>query len=176
MWCEANGYKDSVASLYLAQVISAGKVLSEFQPQCENYQARVKTSFAEQALMQTLDISIVSIEPGKVVLQMPYQPPLTQQNGFLHAGIITTILDTACGYAAYSLMPEDASVLSVEFKTNLLRPAQGELFIATGKVIKPGRSITVTEGQLHAINDGRSKLVATLNGTMMAARDRPDLQ
>ena len=144
--------------------------MSNFKPQDPNYHQRVANSFARQRAMQTLGMRISRLEPGEVELAFAYQAELTQQHGFIHAGIITTALDNACGYAAFSLMPVDAAVLTVEFKTNFLAPAQGEHFRALGKVIKPGRTITVCQAEAFA--DPSGKLVATMSCTLMAVFER----
>lgn len=108
------------------------------------------------------------VEPGVVEISLTYRPDLTQQNGFVHAGIVTTIADSACGYAAYSLMPPESDVLAVEFKVNLLRPAKGERFVARAEVIKPGKTLTVVRADVVAIAGGEDRqLVATMLGTMM---------
>lgn len=133
---------------------------------------RVRSSFARQAAMATLGIELVQVAPGKVDLRMPFAAHLTQQHGFIHAGIITTALDSACGYAAFSLMPPEAAVLTVEFKVNLLAPAQGEAFVFRAEVLKPGRTLTVCEGKAFAVSDGREKLVASMTATMMAVYGR----
>ena len=132
------------------------------------FQDRVRKSFADQAVMETLGASIATLEAGEIAIDFPYQQKFTQQNGYIHAGIVSTILDSACGYAAFSLMPADASVLTIEFKINLLAPASGERFRAVGKVKKPGRSITVSEGEFFAYSGKGEKLVATMTGTLMA--------
>jgi uncharacterized protein (TIGR00369 family) len=142
--------------------------MTSFTPKDANFEARVRTSFARQTAMATLGIDITSLQAGEVELRMPYAAAYTQQHGFIHAGIITTALDSACGYAAFSLMPEDAAVLTVEFKTNLLAPARGDYFLFRGRVLKPGRSITVCDAQAFAVEDGKEKLVATMTATMMA--------
>lgn len=133
-----------------------------------DFQDRVKKSFADQAVMETLGASIASLQAGEIAIDFPYQREYTQQNGFIHAGIVSTLLDSACGYAAFSLMPAEASVLTIEFKINLLAPASGERFRAVGKVKKPGRSITVSEGEFYASSEKGEKLVATMTGTLMA--------
>ena len=133
---------------------------------------RVRASFAKQRVMATIGATLDSVEPGVVTISMTPNPALTQQHGYLHAGIIATIADSACGYAALSLMPEDAAVLSIEFKINMLAPADGERFIARGKVIKPGRTIYVTDATVHAVRNGAEKLVATMTGTMMVVQGR----
>ena len=117
----------------------------------------------------TLGATLADVQPGEVTIEAAYSPALTQQHGFLHAGVLATLMDSACGYAAYSLMPEDAGVLSIEFKTNLLKPAQGERFRFTGSVLKAGRTITVCEGRAYA--DG--VLVATMTCTLMTIQGRP---
>ena len=133
-----------------------------------HYDARIRFSFERQQVMQILDARLVNVIPGEVHIEMPYSPTITQQHGYVHAGIITTILDSACGYAAYSQMPSDRSVLSVEFKVNFLHPAQGENFLGIGKVIKSGRTLTVCSGEMHALYQGESKLVAIMQATMIA--------
>ena len=126
--------------------------------------------------MKTLGIDIARLEPGFIELTMPFQPGFTQQHGFLHAGIVATALDSACGYAAFTLMPAGAAVLTVEFKTNLLAPARGTRFLFRGQAVKPGRTLTVCDGQALALNESAEpKLIATMTGTLMAVFDRPDL-
>ena len=133
---------------------------------------RVRASFARQAVMATIGATLDRVEPGEVTISMPPNPGLTQQHGYLHAGIIATIADSACGYAALSLMPDDAAVLSIEFKTNMLAPADGDRFVARGKVIKPGRTIMVCDATVHAVRHEAEKLVATMTGTMMVVKGR----
>ena len=126
--------------------------------------------------MQSLGVEITRLEPGEIELAMPYQQAFTQQHGFIHAGIIATALDSACGYAAFSLMPADAAVLTVEFKTNLLAPAQGERFLFRARVVKPGRTLTVCDAQALALTGGDDgRLVATMTGTLMALVGRPNI-
>jgi uncharacterized protein (TIGR00369 family) len=143
-----------------------------FQAQDPNFRERVRASFARQQVMATLGVEIAHLEPGEVHLTMPPNPAYTQQHGFMHAGIITTALDSACGYAAFSLMPAEAAVLTVEFKTNLLAPAKGEGFIFRGHVVKPGRTLTICEARALAIEGNKEKLVATMTGTLMAVTGR----
>jgi uncharacterized protein (TIGR00369 family) len=149
--------------------------VTHFEPQDPDYRRRVRSSFERQQVMVTLGARMTRIEPGEVEIRLPYREDLTQQHGFLHAGIVATILDSACGYAAFSLMPAQAAVLSVEYKINLLRPAAGETFIARGRVIKPGRTLTVSSGDTFALTDGREELIATMVGTIMTLYDRPGL-
>ena len=147
-----------------------------FQPKDPNFAERVRASFARQRMMQTLGVEIARIVPGEIELAMPYGAAFTQQHGFIHAGVIATVLDSACGYAAFSLMPADAAVLTVEFKTNLLAPARGERFLFRAHVVKPGRTLTVSDGRAFAIDGGgEERLVASMNGTLMAVYDRPNI-
>lgn len=148
-----------------------------FEPKDKNFKARVAASFAKQEAMASLGGEIVEVEPGKVVLQMPFDLRFTQQHGFIHAGIITTMLDSAAGYAAFSLMPENAAVLTVEFKTNLMAPAQGDAFRFVGTVLKPGRTITFSQAEAFAISsDGIEKKIATMSATMMTVIGRDDVK
>jgi uncharacterized protein (TIGR00369 family) len=147
-----------------------------FQPKDPNFADRVRASFARQRMMQTLGVEITRLAPGEIELAMPYEAAFTQQHGFIHAGIMATVLDSACGYAAFSLMPTDAAVLTVEFKTNLLAPPKGERFLFRAHVVKPGRTLTVCDGQAFALeNLADERLVATMNGTLMALYDRPNI-
>lgn len=142
--------------------------MARFDPQDERFEARVRMSFARQTAMATLGIEIADVKAGEVELRMPYSAAYAQQHGFIHAGIITTALDTACGYAAFSLMPDDAAVLTIEFKTNLIAPARGDHFLFRACVLKPGRTISVSDAQAFAVEGGNEKLVATMTGTLMA--------
>ena len=149
---------------------------SQFEPVNAGYKERVIESFNRQEVMKTIKASIVAVYPGEVELEFPYQLNLTQQHGFIHAGIVATVLDSACGYAAFSLMPENAAVLTIEFKVNLLSPAKGERFRSVGKVKKAGKNITVTEGELFSHSDDGQKLVATMLGTIMSVYDRDGIE
>jgi uncharacterized protein (TIGR00369 family) len=128
----------------------------------------IEQSFAKQTVMSLIGGELTRVEPGVVEITLAYRSDLTQQHGYVHAGIITTIADSACGYAAYTLMPPNSDVLAVEFKVNLMRPAQGETFVARAEVIKSGRTLTVVRADVHALtgNDQR-ELVAIMQGTMM---------
>ena len=137
-----------------------------------DFAARVRTSFARHRAMSTLGISLRRVDAGEVELEMPYSVDFCQQHGFLHAGTVTTAIDSACGYAAYTLMPADAEVLSVEFKINLLAPAKGERFRFVGRVVKAGRTISNVRGEAFASEAGRERLIATMDGTMMTLRER----
>lgn len=134
---------------------------------------RVRQSFDKQTVMHTIGARVARVEPGLVEIELPFRSDLCQQHGYLHAGIVTTVVDSACGYAALSVMPEEAGVLSVEFKVNLLSPAVGERFTARGRVVRAGRTIVVCEGELIAHRgSGDDKHVAMMVATMMAVRDR----
>lgn len=147
-------------------------MLNRIEP-APDFEARVRASFARQQAMKTIGAELTLVTPGVVEIEMPYSPALTQQHGFLHAGVISTALDSACGYAAYSLMPADAAVLTIEFKVNLLAPGRGEKFLFRGSVTKPGRTIIVADGQAYAFaSDGEAKLIATMTGTMMTVTGR----
>ena len=121
--------------------------------------------------MATLGIRIVSLSPGAIVFEMPFDTRFTQQDGFLHAGIVSTALDSACGYAALSLMAPDAEVLTVEFKSNFLAPARGELFVFRAEVLKPGRTLTVSEAKAFGVvepgDNAEEKLIASMTATLM---------
>jgi uncharacterized protein (TIGR00369 family) len=146
-----------------------------FEPSGD-YEARVRASFARQKIMETIGAELTRVEAGTVEIEMDFRPELTQQHGFLHAGIISTSLDSACGYAAYSVMPEDAAVLTIEFKVNLLSPGRGARFLFRGSVTKPGRTIIVVDGQAYAFDgDGNAKLIATMTATLMVVSGRDDL-
>ena len=145
-----------------------------FKPSNPDFENRVRESFSRQRVMATLGASIVRVAAGEVDLELAYRADLTQQHGFLHAGIVTTLLDSACGYAAFSLMPADASVLSIEFKTNLLAPAEGELLIARGRVVRAGRTISVCECRGSMRQGAAEKEVALMIATIMAMHGKPD--
>ncbi|MEA3359456.1 MAG: PaaI family thioesterase [Thermodesulfobacteriota bacterium] len=148
---------------------------SQFKPSV-GYKEKVIESFNRQEVMKTINASILTVRPGEIELEFPYQSNLTQQHGFIHAGIVSTVLDTACGYAAFSLMPDNAAVLTIEFKVNLLSPVKGERFRAVGKVKKPGKNITVAEGELFSHVKGGLKLVATMVGTIMSVYNREGIE
>ena len=147
-----------------------------FEPQDAAYAQRVRDSFALQGAMGTIGASLGAIAPGTVEILLDWAPGLTQQHGFLHAGMVATALDSACGYAGFTLMPAGAGVLTIEFKVNLLAPARGKRFRMVGQVVKPGRTITVTEGRAYAIDAGHEKLIATLGATLMTITGRDDVK
>jgi len=137
-------------------------------PQDPEYATRVRLSFGEQRAMSTIGASLGRVEPGAVDVILPFRDDLTQQDGFVHAGIVAAVADTACGYAAHTLMPATARVLSIEFKLNLLAPAVGERLEARARVIRAGRTVTVCQADVVAITGTIEKLIATMTGTMMS--------
>lgn len=147
-----------------------------FEPRNPGFDARVRESFARQAAMRTLGATLAVVKPGQVEITLPWAESLTQQHGFLHAGMVATALDSACGYAGFTLMAADAAVLTIEFKINLLAPAQGQSFRMVGTVVKPGRTVTVCEGHAYAIDGEQEKLVATMGCTLMAVIGRDNIQ
>lgn len=142
--------------------------MTDYQAQDAQFQERVRESFARQKVMALIGASLRTVQPGLVEIALPFHENLTQQHGYFHAGIVSTVADSACGYAALTLMPEGREVLSVEFKVNLLRPAAGDMLVARGQVLKPGRTLTVTRGDVHVLKDGREIFVATMQATMIA--------
>ncbi len=145
--------------------------MSHFKVSDPNYKQKVIDSFNRQDVMNTINAKMVDVQPGYVEITLPYSKELTQQHDFIHAGIVSTVVDSACGYSAFTLMPEDAGILTIEFKVNLLSPAKGEWFQAIGKVKKPGRMITVSEGEMFAYQGESKKLIATMVGTLMTIND-----
>src|SRR5438093_4902379 len=142
--------------------------MAAFEPKNPDYRTAATALFDGQPAMRTLGISIVHLAPGEVELAMLRSPAFTQQNGFVHAGIITAGLDNACGIAAFTLMPAGSDILTVEFKTSLLAPARGERFAFRATVVKPGRTLTFCEGRAYAEQAGVETLIATMTGTLMA--------
>lgn len=141
--------------------------MMDFVAKDADYEARVRASFARQRVMETIGARLLKVEPGAVEIALAFREDLTQQHGYLHAGIVAAVVDSACGYAAMSLASAGAEVLSIEFKLNLLSPAAGERFVARARVKRAGRSITVCAGDLFAVAGGSEKTVATMLATMM---------
>jgi uncharacterized protein (TIGR00369 family) len=135
-------------------------------------EARIRESFSRQGLMATLGAGITAVSPGSVTIMLPVTPAVGQQHGFVHAGAVAAIADSAAGYAALTLMPEGAGVLTTEFKINLVAPAAGERLLARGKVIKAGRTLTLAMTEVHAVADGSEKLCAVLTATLMTIAGR----
>ncbi|MGI9042857.1 MAG: PaaI family thioesterase [Gemmatimonadaceae bacterium] len=146
-----------------------------FTPEDVGFESRVRRSFERQQFMATLGATLERVEPGFVEIQLAVTPALTQQHGFVHAGAVASIADSACGYAALSLMGPDSGVLAVEFKINLMAPAAGNFLIARGRVIRAGRTLSVCQAEVAAVADGVEKDVAILVATIMNVRGRPDV-
>ena len=137
-------------------------------PRNPAFAEEIKQSFAKQTIMGLIGAKLTRVEPGIVEITLPYRADLAQQHGYVHAGIVTTIADSACGYAAYTLMPPDSQVLSVEFKVNLLRPAKGEVFLASAEVVKSGKTLTVVRADVFSLDQTEQRtLIATMLGTMI---------
>ncbi len=134
--------------------------------------ARIAESFGRQTLMTLFGASLERVAPGEVDIRLPYRADLCQQHGFLHAGVVTAIVDTACGYAALTMMPPGVGVLSVEFKINLMAPAAGDAFVARGRLVRSGRTVSVCTGEVLASQDGTEKSIALMQATMMTIRGR----
>jgi uncharacterized protein (TIGR00369 family) len=149
--------------------------MSPPQPKDPAFEARIRASFAKQGLMRTLGASIVRLSPGAVEVAFAPNPSISQQHGFVHAGAVAAIADTAAGYAALSLMPSGAGVLTTEFKINLVAPATGDRIVARGRVVKPGRTLTLAQAEVVAEADGRETMVALLIATMMTVEGRDGL-
>jgi uncharacterized protein (TIGR00369 family) len=139
-----------------------------------DFEQRVRDSFARQAAMDLIGARITGVAPGRCTIELPVRDDLTQQHRFVHGGIVGMIADSAGGYAAFTLMPADASVLTVEYKLNMLAPAQGERLIARGEVLKPGRTLSVTRADVWALEGGRETRVASMQQTLMVMHGMPD--
>lgn len=151
----------------------------EFKPADTDFAARVRESFRQQAAMSLIGAELVEVGPGRIVMTLAHSARVTQQHGFIHAGIVSTALDSACGYAAATLMPADAGVLTIEFKVNLLAPARGPALRIEGRVTKAGRTISVADGQAWQPNPsrpGEEQLVATITATLMTVTGREDVR
>jgi uncharacterized protein (TIGR00369 family) len=146
--------------------------MSMHQPRDPAFEARVRASFARQRLMHTLGVQLVRVAAGECDMEMPFSADFTQQHGFLHAGTLTSVVDSACGYAALSLMAPGAAVMSVEFKVNLLAPAAGEVLLARARVVRSGRTLTVVAGDGFMRARGEERHVFTMLATMMAIEGR----
>ena len=137
------------------------------QPRDPDWEATVRQSFARQKVMKLIGAELGALAPGHCEIRLPFRDDLTQQNGYFHAGITSTIVDSAGGYAGYTLMPKGSDVLSVEFKLNLLAPADGDYLVAEGQVLKSGRNLVITRGEVYAIKNGRATHCATMQQTLM---------
>lgn len=145
-----------------------------FIPAFAGYQSRVRDSFERQGAMRLIGAALDEVAPGYCAISLVPRPELSQQHGYVHAGVVSTIVDSAGGYAGFTLFPEGASVLTVEFKLNLLAPAAGERLIAEGFVVKPGRRLAITRGEVHAESAGKRTLVALMQQTLMVMHGKAD--
>jgi uncharacterized protein (TIGR00369 family) len=139
-----------------------------------DYAQRVRASFARQGAMNLIQSEITDLAPGYCALALKPHPGILQQHGYVHAGIVSTLVDTAGGFAGFTLFPADSSVLTVEFKLNLLAPATGDRIVAEGFVVRPGRTLVITRGEVHAERDGARTLVALMQQTLMVMHGKPD--
>ncbi|MCA1490972.1 PaaI family thioesterase [Sinorhizobium alkalisoli] len=154
-----------------------GAVALKVDSEPYDFRARARESFGRQAAMRTIGAELTRVEQGTVEIELPFDAKLTQQHGLLHAGIISAALDAAGTYAAYSVIDPDASLLTIEFKVNLLSPGRGERFLFRGEVTKPGTTIIVSDGRAYAVKpDGPAKLIASMTGTMMVVRGREGIE
>jgi len=142
------------------------------KPQNLDFERDVRASFDRQAVMKLMGAELVHIATGEIDIELPFRAELTQQHGYLHAGVVTTLVDSACGFAAFTLMPADAAVLTVEFKVNLIAPAEGHTMVARGRVVRAGRNITVCNGEAWMRTTSGEKQVAQMLATMMTVRER----
>jgi uncharacterized protein (TIGR00369 family) len=149
--------------------------MPEFQPADPNYAARVRASFGRQGFMRSLGAELTAVEPGYCEIRLPFREELGQQHGFFHAGALAAVADSAGGYAAYTLMAAGDSVLTVEYKINLLAPGRGEEAIARARVVRAGRTLTVCQVEVFAVTNGGENLCATMQQTVMRLADRPDV-
>ena len=147
--------------------------MSPFEPKDHAFEIRVRESFVRQKVMGLIGAALTRVEPGRVEIELPFRDDLTQQHGFFHAGIVGTIADSAGGYAAYSLMPAGSSVLSVEYKINLLAPADGERLLAGGQVVRAGRTLTVCDLEVAVLKRGTRTLCARGMQTLICHERRP---
>ena len=148
--------------------------MPQFQPRDPNYAERVRASFALQQAMSLIGAEMALVEPGYVEIHLPHKAEITQQHGFIHGGVVGMIADSAAGYAANTLTPADASVLTVEYKMNLVAPADGQHLVARGEVIKPGRTLIITRAEVFAIRDERSTLCAIMQQTIMVMHGKKE--
>lgn len=149
--------------------------MADFEPENPGFEARVRDSFSRQGIMELIGARLVLITPGRVEIELPFRPDLTQQHGFFHAGVTSTVADSAGGYAAFSLFPAEASVLTVEYKINLVAPAEGDSLLAVGRVVRPGRTLSLCELEVYARQKESAKLCAKGLQTVMRLDGRADL-
>lgn len=158
----------------MQQDTDAKTLKTPFKPRDPDWDAKVRASFNRQTFMQTIGAKLSALKPGHCEVELPFRGDLCQQNGYLHGGLITTIAANATGFAAFSLMPANSSVLGTEYKINLLNPAAGERFVAIGQVLKPGKILSVVECEIVGIQGSTKKLIAKMLATMMCLEGVPD--
>ena len=149
-------------------------IKKKFKPKNESYKKKVEESFHRQPFMKLINANLVQVEPGFCEIHIPYDISLSQQHGFFHAGIISTIADNSAGYASFSLMDQGSSILTVEFKLNLLSPGDGEVLIGRSNVIKNGKTLTICRSKVFVMKDGIEKLCAIAQSTLMELKNRSD--
>jgi len=145
-----------------------------FEPKDPDWEVRVRASYEKQGVMRLIGARLAELRPGYCEIHLPWRTDLTQQNGYFHAGVIATVVDSAAGYAGFTLMPAGSSVLSVEFKLNLLSPGDGELLIATGEVIKPGKTLVITRGEAYVVKGDKTTHCSTMQQTLMTMHGKPE--
>lgn len=148
--------------------------VATFIPLDAGYEPRVRGSFARQGAMKLIGAQMEEVAPGYCAIGLTPRPELAQQHGYVHAGVVSTIVDAAGGYAGFTLFPAESSVLTVEFKINLLAPADGDRLIAEGFVVKPGRTLVITRGEVHAERGSKRTLVALMQQTLIVLHGKPD--
>ena len=149
--------------------------MTDFIAQDPNFQVRIKKSFHAQGLMGHLGAGLVSVSPGTCEIELPFSDAVSQQHGFFHGGVIGTIADTAGGYAAFTLMDADDGILTVEYKINMMAPASGELLIGRGQVLRPGRTLTVSQAEVSVVKNGKETVCAAMQQTLMRIVGRADV-
>jgi uncharacterized protein (TIGR00369 family) len=153
---------------------AAANAMAEFVPPDAGYAARTYASFARQAAMRLLGARIIALAPGRCTIELPFRDDLTQQHGYIHAGIVSAIIDSAGGYAGFTLFPAESSVLTTEYKLNLLAPATGERLLAEATVVKPGRTLVITRGEVYGERGGQRTLCAIMQQTLMVMHGKAD--
>ena len=148
--------------------------MRSFEPRDPDWEAKIRASYAKQGAMGLVGAKLIELRPGYCEIHLPWRADLTQQNGYFHAGIIATVVDSAAGYAGFTLMPPGSSVLSVEFKLNLLAPGDGELLIATGEVIKSGKTLVITRGEAYVVKGDKTTHCSTMQQTLMTMHGKAE--
>jgi len=171
LYSPERGNENLVKTSILNTNMAASKAFEARDPE---FQAKVRESFERQGLMKHLGAQISELRPGLCEIRVPFRNELSQQHGYFHGGVTGAIADSACGYAAFSLMPADYSVLAVEYKLNLVAPAMGEMLVARGQVIRAGRTLTIARADVFVVKDGAETLCATSLSTIMALAGKSD--